>query len=213
VARPDVTAAGGFTDRPRRRRVPASPRRGDAGRPTGAIAAIVSLPGIRTEPLKGTTAYDVAMSADDQATATADGPCSVIDAIQLIGSQWRLVVLHDLREGEKRFNELKRSTGANARTLSRVLDDLQSSGFVARRMEADAPVATYYSLTPQGQSLCPVFEEIETWADEWLGDAADGEAASGHDEGEGGNDDENDSGNDNEGASAPVVTSSENART
>jgi DNA-binding HxlR family transcriptional regulator len=145
------------------------------------------------------------MSADDQAAANAaaNGPCSVIDAIQLIGSQWRLVVLHDLREGEKRFNELKRSTGANARTLSRVLDDLQSSGFVARRMEEDAPVATYYSLTPQGQSLCPVFEEIETWADEWLGDAteadagADGEAAEG----------------DGEGASAPVVTSGENVST
>ena len=94
--------------------------------------------------------------------------CPVIDAVEQIGSQWRLVVLHDLHEGEKRFNELKRSTEANARTLSRVLDDLQESGFVERRLEEDAPVATYYSLTSKGESLAPVFDEIESWANEWM---------------------------------------------
>jgi DNA-binding HxlR family transcriptional regulator len=97
-----------------------------------------------------------------------DEPCAVVESLERIGSQWRLVVLHDLQDGEKRFNELKRSTGANARTLSRVLDDLGESGFVDRRMEPDAPVATYYSLTPRGESLRPVFDAIEDWADEWL---------------------------------------------
>jgi DNA-binding HxlR family transcriptional regulator len=95
-------------------------------------------------------------------------PCSVIDSLEQIGSQWRLIVLHDLQDGEKRFNELKRSTDASSRTLSRVLDDLQELGFVNRRLEEDAPVATFYSLTPKGRSLCPVFDEIEAWADEWL---------------------------------------------
>ncbi|MFC5970406.1 winged helix-turn-helix transcriptional regulator [Halomarina salina] len=94
--------------------------------------------------------------------------CVVIDSIEQIGSQWRLVVLHDLQEGEKRFNELKRSTGASSRTLSRVLSDLQETGFVDRRLEEDAPVATYYSLTEKGCSLRPVFEEIECWANDWL---------------------------------------------
>jgi len=97
--------------------------------------------------------------------------CVVIDSIEQIGSQWRLVVLHDLQEGEKRFNQLKRSTNASSRTLSRVLDDLQETGFVDRRMEEDAPVATYYSLTEKGRSLKPVFEEIECWATEWLGES------------------------------------------
>ncbi|MEF8819070.1 MAG: helix-turn-helix domain-containing protein [Haloferacaceae archaeon] len=94
--------------------------------------------------------------------------CAVIDSLDEIGSQWRLVVLHDLQEGEKRFNELKRSTDASARTLSRVLDDLRETGYVTRRVEEDAPVATYYSLTAKGASLAPVFDAIERWADEWL---------------------------------------------
>ncbi|WP_254537592.1 winged helix-turn-helix transcriptional regulator [Halomarina litorea] len=101
----------------------------------------------------------------------SEGACTVIDSLEQIGSQWRLIVLHDLQEGEKRFNELKRSTGASSRTLSRVLDDLQETDFVNRRLEEDAPVATFYSLTPKGKSLEPVFAEIECWANEWLGES------------------------------------------
>ncbi len=100
--------------------------------------------------------------------AGTETPCPIVDSIEQIGSQWRLVVLHELLNGERRFNELKRETDANARTLSRVLDDLQETGFVERRMEPDAPVATYYSLTEKGESLGPVFEEIDAWAHEWL---------------------------------------------
>jgi DNA-binding HxlR family transcriptional regulator len=104
-------------------------------------------------------------STEDAANPDA---CPVVDSLEQIGSQWRLVVLYDLQDGEKRFNELKRSTGASSRTLSRVLDDLGEMGFVRRRMEEASPVATYYSLTEKGESLCPVFDEIETWADDWL---------------------------------------------
>jgi len=94
--------------------------------------------------------------------------CSVVEAVDKIGSEWRLIVLHDLVDAEeKRFNELKRSTGANSRTLSRVVEDLEESGLVKRRVE-DKPIATYYSLTDSGASLCPVFSELEGWADEHL---------------------------------------------
>ncbi|MFA9518035.1 winged helix-turn-helix transcriptional regulator [Halopenitus sp. H-Gu1] len=104
----------------------------------------------------------------DAAEAVSDAACPIVDSLEQIGSRWRLVVLHELQNDELRFNELKRETDANARTLSRVLDDLQELGFVNRRLEEAAPVATYYSLTPKGRSLCPVFEEIEQWANEWL---------------------------------------------
>lgn len=97
-----------------------------------------------------------------------ESACPVVESMEQIGSKWRLLVLHDLQDGEKRFNELKRSTDANSRTLSRVLDDLGEMGFVDRRLEEDAPVATFYSLTDKGESLGPVFEAIEEWAADWL---------------------------------------------
>lgn len=93
--------------------------------------------------------------------------CAVVEAVDQIGAQWRLIVLHDLADEEQRFNELKRSTSASSRTLSRVLDDLEEAGLVNRRVE-DRPIATYYSLTEKGAALCPVFDELETWAEEWL---------------------------------------------
>ncbi|PSQ46668.1 hypothetical protein BRD15_08830 [Halobacteriales archaeon SW_6_65_15] len=63
----------------------------------------------------------------DEPEAKNPDACQVVEAIEQIGSQWRLVVLHDLLGEEKRFNELERSTGASSRTLSRVLDDLEAA--------------------------------------------------------------------------------------
>ena len=107
------------------------------------------------------------------ASSRPETPCPVVDSLEQIGSRWRLVVLHELLNGESRFNELKRETDANARTLSRVLDDLQETGFVHRRLEEESPVATYYSLTAKGESLAPVFEEIDDWAHEWLAECSE----------------------------------------
>ena len=109
---------------------------------------------------------------DDDVAAANEEACSVIEAIDEIGSQWRLVVLHDLQDGddpgaEKRFNELKRSTNASSRTLSRVLDDLEEADLVERRVE-DRPIATYYSLSEKGRALCPVFESLERFSEEWV---------------------------------------------
>lgn len=93
--------------------------------------------------------------------------CPVVEAVEEIGSQWRLIILHDLQEGEKRFNELKKSTGASSSTLSRVLDDLEDRELVERRVE-ERPIATYYSLTPKGEGLRPALEELADWSEEWL---------------------------------------------
>ncbi len=106
-------------------------------------------------------------SESDETVEKNPDACSVVEALDRIGSQWRLIVLHDLQEGEKRFNDLQRSTGANSRTLSRVLDDLEEADLIDRRVE-DRPIATYYSLSEPGERLCPVFDELERWADDWL---------------------------------------------
>ena len=94
--------------------------------------------------------------------------CNVVRSIEGIGSKWKLIVLNDLRAEEKRFNEVKRSTGASSYTLSRVLDDLEEDGFVKNRKEFESPVASYYSLTEKGSALCPVFQVLDEWAENWL---------------------------------------------
>jgi len=127
-----------------------------------------------SQDLAGSDSADTTDAEPDAETSTTpETPCPVVDSLEQIGSRWRLVVLHELLNGESRFNELKRETDANARTLSRVLDDLQETGFVHRRLEEESPVATYYSLTDKGESLAPVFEEIDDWAHEWLAECSE----------------------------------------
>lgn len=82
-------------------------------------------------------------------------------AFDQLGNEWRLLVLYELQAGEQRFNDLERSVGVNPRTLSRTLEALRELGLVTRRIERDAPVATYYSLTEKGESLERVFATIE----------------------------------------------------
>ncbi|SEP23050.1 transcriptional regulator, HxlR family [Halogranum amylolyticum] len=94
--------------------------------------------------------------------------CNVVGAIEEMGAKWKLIVLNDLRDGEKRFNELKRSTGASSYTLSRVLDDLEEQRFIENRKEFESPVASYYTLTEKGGTLCPVFDAIDEWGEDWL---------------------------------------------
>jgi DNA-binding HxlR family transcriptional regulator len=105
--------------------------------------------------------------AGDGVEAHNESACPIVEAVEQIGSEWRLLVLHDLQDGEKRFNELKRSTGASSRTLSRVLDDLEGTGLVDRRVE-ERPIASYYSITEKGTALCPVLDELGNWADDWV---------------------------------------------
>ncbi|MFC6864274.1 winged helix-turn-helix transcriptional regulator [Halomicroarcula sp. GCM10025817] len=93
--------------------------------------------------------------------------CPVVRAIDQIGTPWRMNVIYALREGEKRFNELKRATGARSKTLSDALDELVDHDIVARRMEEDAPVAVYYGLTAKGTDLLDVLADLDAWARGW----------------------------------------------
>lgn len=107
------------------------------------------------------------MQADDN-LALDPQACPTAETMDQIGTQWRLHVLHDLQDGELRFNELKEATGASSRTLSQSLDALMDAGLVERRTEEAAPIAVYYGLTEKGEDLGAVFDELDAWAQKWI---------------------------------------------
>ncbi|WP_276274129.1 winged helix-turn-helix transcriptional regulator [Haloarcula litorea] len=96
-----------------------------------------------------------------------DSACPIVSTIDQIGTPWRVNVIHALKDGEQRFNELKRSTGARSKTLSDALDTLVESDIVDRRVEEDAPIAVYYGLTTKGQELNEALGALEEWARDW----------------------------------------------
>lgn len=107
------------------------------------------------------TDVDDAVELDPQACPTAE-------SMDVIATQWRMHVLHELLDGELRFNELKEATGASSRTLSQSLDALMDAGLVERRSEEASPIAVYYRLTEKGRDLEPVFDELDAWAAKWF---------------------------------------------
>ena len=102
-----------------------------------------------------------------------ESACPVVHTMERIGTPWRMNVVHALETGEKRFNELKRATGARSKTLSDALDELVEEGVVTRRMEEDAPVAVYYDLSTKGEELLVALSALDDWARRWEDEVPD----------------------------------------
>ena len=85
-------------------------------------------------------------------------------AMEIIGNKWTALILRDLFTGPKRFCELERSVGKiNPRTLSQRLDDLEAHNIISKRMFAEVPPRTEYTLTQKGEELLPVLEQMAAW--------------------------------------------------
>jgi len=94
--------------------------------------------------------------------------CPVVQAMETVGTQWRLQILYALEESELRFNELKRATGGRSKTLSDALEVLTDEGLITRRTEEAAPIAVYYELSEKGATLLDQLDDIGQWAVEWM---------------------------------------------
>jgi DNA-binding HxlR family transcriptional regulator len=99
--------------------------------------------------------------------------CPVVQAVETVGTPWRLQILYALRDSELRFNELKRATGGRSKTVSDALDVLTDEGLVTRRTEEAAPIAVFYQLTEKGKTLLSQLDEVSQWAVEWMDDVDD----------------------------------------
>jgi DNA-binding HxlR family transcriptional regulator len=114
------------------------------------------------------------MATDEKEAAIERNPgaCPIVHSVYAVGEQYRLLVVYNLLDGERRFNDLKRAMGASSRTLSQALDALQEEGVVRRRSAEGDPIAVYYGLTEKGKALESVFGELAAW-DEQFGDTGE----------------------------------------
>jgi len=95
--------------------------------------------------------------------------CPVLAAVGVIGTEWRLAIVHRLLEGPQRFSEiLKSNPRLNAKTLSATLKFLESQGVVQRTVVSTRPFSVVYSLTEMGLGLAPAARELRAWGERWL---------------------------------------------
>lgn len=95
--------------------------------------------------------------------------CPVEFTLEAIGGRWKVLIIHHLLEGTKRFGELTRLLGGiSARTLTRQLRELEASGIIDRKVHQQVPPKVEYSLTTTGRKLEPVLLAMHDWAEESL---------------------------------------------
>lgn len=90
--------------------------------------------------------------------------CSIDLVIDVIGGKWKVLILWNLNEGKKRFNELKRSLpGITQKMLTQQLRELEEHGLVQRTSYEDARVE--YATTEMGKKLQTTLFEMCKWGD------------------------------------------------
>ena len=96
-------------------------------------------------------------------------PCPVEAAVALIGSKWRILIIRDLIDGTKRFNELQRSLGGiSQKVLTENLRILEENCLITRDVYQEIPPRVEYSLTDAGLSLKAVIDSLRDWGSEYL---------------------------------------------
>jgi DNA-binding HxlR family transcriptional regulator len=99
-----------------------------------------------------------------------DPTCPVCQTADIICGKWTLLLIRDLAEGHSRFCELERSlSGISPRTLSLRLRALEDEGIVERSTFGEVPPRVEYALTPKGEALLPIIEDMRSYGERWLG--------------------------------------------
>ncbi len=67
------------------------------------------------------------------------GICPFVTSQKILQGKWAILVLHELSQGTRRFNELERELGITHATLSSQLKSLEREGIVSRTVYAEVP--------------------------------------------------------------------------
>ncbi|MDQ1632763.1 MAG: hypothetical protein QOJ32_241 [Frankiaceae bacterium] len=94
-------------------------------------------------------------------------PCSVANALQVVGEKWALLVLREVFLGNRRFDRIAENTGAPRDILTTRLRSLENAGVLVREPYQERPVRYEYRLTQSGRDLQPVLHALRTWGDRW----------------------------------------------
>ena len=96
------------------------------------------------------------------------GVCPFVTSQKILQGKWAILVLHELSQGTKRFNELERAINITHASLSTQLKYLEREGIVSRTVYPEVPPRVEYSLTPIGHQFQPVLASIESWGNAYI---------------------------------------------
>ena len=90
---------------------------------------------------------------------------AVSEVLSRVGDKWTILVVGELGQGRKRFNEIRRALGSiSQRMLTLTLRGLERDGLVTRTVFPTVPPRVDYELTKLGRSLLEPVSGIGLWA-------------------------------------------------
>lgn len=97
--------------------------------------------------------------------------CPIEEAMRVLSGRWPTLLLYYLKDGTKRFSDLKRDNPAvSHRMLTLELRKLEAAGIVSRTDHPGYPRRVDYDLTPAGLTLVPLIDALGDW---WVESEAD----------------------------------------
>jgi DNA-binding HxlR family transcriptional regulator len=106
-----------------------------------------------------------------------DSECTVARSLAVVGDRWTFLLIRDLFQGARRFDQLQTSTHVSPHLLSQRLKRLEDDGVVERALYQARPPRFEYRLTPKGQDLYPVMLSLSEWGAKWCGCSVDADDA------------------------------------
>ena len=105
----------------------------------------------------------------------SDMPCSVAQAMDVIGEWWSMLIIRDffLGGGQRRFEQLRDSLGISRNILTERLRTLTDAAVIERVPLREGGRRYAYQLTDKGRDLLPVLVAINQWWDRWEPDASE----------------------------------------
>ena len=114
------------------------------------------------------------MTTPEHTTCGTGGfSCGLDATLRIISGKWKPLVLFFLRDGPRRYGELKRLTqGVSDKVLIQQLKDLEADHVVVRTDYREVPPRVDYALTPLGRSLAEAIVPLCTWGTEHMAEMA-----------------------------------------
>ena len=94
--------------------------------------------------------------------------CPIARTLQVVGEKWSLLAIREILLGNRRFEEIRRYTGAPRDILTARLRKLEADGIVIRSEYQQRPSRFEYQLTDLGWSLSPVLTVLRSWGNTHL---------------------------------------------
>ncbi|PKZ62867.1 transcriptional regulator [Gordonia terrae] len=130
--------------------------------------------------MSGSTHFEVSGGAVSSVGVEEQAREVARSVFAVVSTKWGLTVLEEIRQGPRRFRELKRSIGTiSDKVLTQTLRDLEAHGLIHRHDHRSANPRVDYTLTDAGRDLVATVHGLCDWSRAHLDDLLEAPGSAG----------------------------------